>query len=78
MIDLKATLADVGEHDRRRALETAAELMRASVDGGRDGPRRVYRLAGRPCPRCGTRLESYGLGDDNRTVYWCPSCQGRR
>jgi endonuclease-8 len=71
-------LADVGEHDRRRALETAAELMRASVDGGRDGPRRVYRLAGRPCPRCGTRIESYGLGDDNRTVYWCPGCQGRR
>ena len=71
-------LAEVGEDDRRRALETAAELMRASVDGGRDGPRRVYRLAGRPCPRCGTRIESYGLGDDNRTVYWCPGCQGVR
>jgi endonuclease-8 len=68
----------VAEEDRRRALETAAELMRASVDTGRDGPRRVYRLAGRPCPRCGTRIESYGLGDDNRTMYWCPSCQGSR
>jgi endonuclease-8 len=71
-------LAEVGEGDRRRALETAAELMRASVDGGRDGPRRVYRLAGRPCRRCGARIESYGLGDDNRAVYWCPGCQGAR
>jgi endonuclease VIII len=71
-------LGEVGEEDRRRALETAAELMRASVDGSRDGPRRVYRLAGRPCPRCGTRIESYGIGDDNRTMYWCPRCQGSR
>jgi endonuclease-8 len=71
-------LREVGEDDRRRALATAAELMRASVDGDRDGPRRVYRLAGRPCPRCGARIESSGLGDDNRTVYWCPSCQGTR
>jgi endonuclease-8 len=71
-------LRDVGEDDRRRALETAAELMRASVDTGRDGPRQVYRLAGRPCTRCGTRIASYGLGDDNRTVYWCPGCQGPR
>ena len=68
-------LADVGEDDRRRVLATAAELMRSSVDTGRDGPRRVYRLAGRPCARCGTRITSYGLGDDNRTVYWCPTCQ---
>jgi len=71
-------VADVGEEDRRRALETAAELMRASVDGARDGPRHVYRLAGRPCARCGARIDSYGLGDENRTVYWCPTCQGGR
>jgi endonuclease-8 len=71
-------LGDVAEADRRRALETAAELMRASVDGDRDRPWRIYRLAGRPCARCGARIESYGLGDDNRTVYWCPVCQGRR
>jgi endonuclease-8 len=68
-------LAEVGEDDRRTALETAAGLMRASLDGGRED-RRVYRRAGRPCPRCGTRIESYGIGDDNRTMYWCPVCQG--
>jgi endonuclease-8 len=68
-------LADVGEEDRRRALESAAELMRASVDRGRDGPKHVYRQAGRPCPRCRTPIRSWGQGDDNRIAYWCPTCQ---
>jgi endonuclease-8 len=45
----------------------------------REGPRtirpRVYGRAGRPCPRCGARIQSYGQGDANRTTYWCPGCQ---
>jgi endonuclease-8 len=68
-------LADVPEDDRRRALETAAELMRESVDTGRSRRHRVYRRAGQPCPRCRTRIRSRGQGDDNRTAYWCPVCQ---
>ena len=54
-------------------LSEAARLMRASVDGRVE--RRVYRRAGRPCPRCGAPIRSRGQGDDNRTAYWCPSCQ---
>jgi endonuclease-8 len=68
-------LRDVDDDERLRALETAAELMRASLDGGRTPGHRVYRRAGRPCPRCGTRIRSFGQGDDNRTAYWCPGCQ---
>jgi endonuclease-8 len=68
-------LAGVDEHERRRALETAAELMRGSVDRGRDGPKQVYRRVGRPCPRCRTAIRSWGQGDDNRMAYWCPACQ---
>jgi endonuclease-8 len=68
-------LDDVGDDELRGALETAASLMRASVDDGREGPRRVYKQAGRPCPRCGTTIAARGLGDDNRTAYWCPRCQ---
>lgn len=68
-------LGDVSEDERRRALESAASLMRASVDGGRRGGHNVYRLAGRPCPRCGGRIRSWGQGDDNRMTYWCPGCQ---
>ena len=67
-------LRDVPEADRRRALESAAALMRASLDGGRQ-VRRVYRRAGQPCPRCGARIRSRGQGDANRTTYWCESCQ---
>jgi endonuclease-8 len=68
-------LRAVPEDDRRRVLETAAALMRASVDGGREPRRRVYKSAGRPCPRCRTRIRALGQGDDNRSAYWCPVCQ---
>ena len=69
-------LRDVPESGRRRALEQAAELMRASVDGTRGrGGHRVYRRVGRSCPRCGARIRSWGQGDDNRMTYWCPGCQ---
>ena len=67
-------LHDVPEPDRRRALGAAAALMRASLDDGREA-RRVYRRAGQPCPRCAGSIASWGLGDDNRTAYWCPGCQ---
>jgi endonuclease VIII len=67
-------LGSVSDAERRRALETAASLMRASVDGTRAAPR-VYRLAGRPCPRCATAIRAWGIGDANRTAYWCPACQ---
>jgi len=68
-------LEAVSEADRRRALESAAELMRASVDGARRGGHQVYRRVGRPCPRCGVPIRSWGQGDDNRLTYWCPGCQ---
>ena len=68
-------LREVPEPDRRRALESAAELMCASVDGTRRGGHQVYRLVGRPCPRCGERIRSWGQGDGNRMTYWCPTCQ---
>jgi len=68
-------LGDVPDEDRRRALETAAQLMRDSVDTGRASRHQVYRRAGQPCPRCRTRIRSWGQGDDNRMAYWCPTCQ---
>ena len=67
-------LADASDAELLAALEEARRLMRASVEGVRSD-RRVYRRAGRPCPRCGTRIRSRGQGDDNRIAYWCPGCQ---
>ena len=49
--------------------------MLASVARGARRPRAVYRRSGRPCPRCGTTIRSRGMGEQNRTAYWCDGCQ---
>jgi endonuclease VIII len=68
-------LGDVSEDERRSVLETAAASMTAALQRGRASRRSVYRRAGRPCPRCRTRIASRGQGDANRIAYWCPGCQ---
>jgi endonuclease-8 len=50
-------------------------LMRGSAEGRRVPRRWVYDRAGLPCRRCDTPIRARGQGDDNRTAYWCPSCQ---
>jgi endonuclease-8 len=35
----------------------------------------VYARGGKPCRRCGTRIESRKTGVDARLTYWCPRCQ---
>ena len=68
----------LGESDDQAlalALHTAATLMRTAVEEGREPDRRAYGRAGRPCPRCGAAIRSFGQGDANRTAYWCPRCQ---
>lgn len=68
------TLGDASDEELRTILAAANESMGRSVGGGRP-LRRVYRRAGRPCPRCGTPIRSAPQGDDARTAYWCPTCQ---
>jgi endonuclease-8 len=68
-------LRDLPDAERLRVLETAAALMRAAVDAGREPRKQIHARAGRACPRCGTPIRAYGQGDANRTAYWCPSCQ---
>jgi endonuclease-8 len=67
-------LAETNDDELRMVLETAARLMSGSLEGRRHA-NRVYRLLGRPCPRCSERIRSRGQGDANRTAYWCPRCQ---
>jgi endonuclease-8 len=71
-------LGDVAEADRRAVLETAARLMRGAVDAPGPPRRQVHDRAGRPCRRCGTPIRARGIGDANRTAYWCPACQPAR
>jgi endonuclease-8 len=63
-----AELLDVIEAVRPR-------MLRSAEQGPRSIEPRVYNRAGRPCPRCGTRILARGQGDANRTTYWCPGCQ---
>jgi endonuclease VIII len=67
-------VSDVEDDALERVLGHAHRLMSSAVAGPRP-PRRVYRLAGRPCRRCGTPIRSHGQGDANRIAYWCPHCQ---
>jgi len=67
-------LGEVSDEELDRALRWARDTMRAAVAGARPA-RAVYRRAGRPCRRCGSPIRSRGLGDANRTAYWCPTCQ---
>ncbi len=67
---------DALDPERLEAVVGATEdIMRESMQKGRR-PRSIYRADRRGgCPRCGGRVSVRGQGDDNRTAYWCPSCQ---
>ena len=67
-------LEDVNDEELGQALEWARVAMRGSM-ARRRPQRAVYRRAGRGCLRCGEPIRSRGLGDANRTAYWCPRCQ---
>jgi len=73
-VDPWRPLGDLDDEALRRVVTEIAALMRYGVETGRT-PRSVYRRAGRPCPRCGHPIVGRGQGDDNRTTYWCASCQ---
>jgi formamidopyrimidine-DNA glycosylase len=63
-------------------FETARHAMRSNLKG-RDFERRfpgygkgaVHGRAGRPCPRCGARIQVRAQGEHARLTYWCSGCQ---
>ena len=75
-IDPWRPLGRVSDGEALGIIRAARTRMRESVArGGHMRGIEVYDRAGRPCPRCGTRIRARGQGDDNRTTYWCPACQ---
>lgn len=75
-VDPRRRLEDVSDEEALAAVRAVRPLMRESAARrGFDDKPWVYRRAGRPCKRCRTLIESCGIGDDNRTAYWCPGCQ---
>ena len=56
-------------------LACRPRMQRSAADGDQRRFRRIYGMAGRPCPRCGATIRSRRQGDGNRSTYWCPACQ---
>jgi endonuclease-8 len=75
-VDPWRAIATVSDEE---ALAVIAGIRPRMLRSARDGPRaiepRVYKLVGRPCPRCGQAITARGQGDANRTTYWCQRCQ---
>ena len=74
----RARRREVREQLTRGELEELMAIAQKQlVHGAGTGrrPQRIYKMAGRPCPRCRHRVKSRGQGLDNRTTYWCPNCQ---
>ena len=74
-------VADVSDDEALAIVRGIRPLMERSAErGGRivthgERGRWVYDREGLPCGRCGTAIRARGQGDDNRTTYWCPTCQ---
>jgi endonuclease VIII len=73
-IDPHRRLEELSDDELESVLAATRHLMLDAVESGRQ-PKRVYRRAGQPCPRCGTTVRSRAQGDSARTTYWCPACQ---
>ena len=73
-VDPRRPLESLEDEELADVLGATRELMLAAVESGRQ-PKRVYRRAGQPCPRCGAKIRSRAQGDSARTTYWCPECQ---
>ncbi|MDO5533121.1 MAG: DNA-formamidopyrimidine glycosylase family protein [Propionibacteriaceae bacterium] len=72
--------ADLTEAELEALSDRAHRLLTASVRGQLD-PRRghaVYRRLRQPCRRCGTPIAAGSIGTPphERTLFFCPTCQG--
>ncbi len=68
MVDLSYTLLQA---NKDRSTRTTTGNLYGATDW-------VYGRAGKPCRRCGTRIQHGMLGDSElelRDTYWCPRCQ---
>jgi endonuclease VIII len=80
-VDPWRRLRDLSDEEALRIVREGRALMRDSLQAL--GPIHtagngswVFERAGLPCRRCQTLIRARGQGDDNRTTYWCSTCQG--
>ena len=75
-------LATIYAHARALMLANLGSSPRTtrqqlSGEPSRDGRYFVYARGGKPCARCGSRIDCYQLGDPPRWTWSCPRCQPR-
>ena len=73
-VDPTVRLGSLDDERLADVLVATRRLMLEAVESGRQ-PKRVYRRAGEPCPRCGATIRARAQGDGARTTYWCQGCQ---
>jgi endonuclease-8 len=74
-VDPWRALRELSDEELLAIVRAVRPPMLASAEGRRPQRRWVYGRAGQPCRRCATPIRARGQGDDNRTTYWCPTCQ---
>ncbi len=75
-IDPWRRVSDVSDQEAIAVVDALRPGMHESASTGRmQREAHVFRRAGRPCPRCGTKITAKSQGDENRTTFWCPGCQ---
>lgn len=75
-VDPWRAVGRVGDEEVLGIVRFAREHMGRAVSSGlTERPRAVHHRAGLPCPRCGGPIQARGQWEDNRTMYWCGSCQ---
>jgi endonuclease-8 len=68
-----ATELDGGRMER--LLDAIHDTLWRSYHSGGRWDCSVYQKRGRPCPRCGKRIERIALSPSRRNTYFCPQCQ---
>jgi len=80
-----ACVGDIDDRELGELYRLAGELIRANLGGGsrttqflaeRADRMWVYGRYDEPCLRCGAPIRMVRLGENRRSTYWCPACQG--
>lgn len=74
-VDPWRAVQDLAPEELEEVAGKTRSLMLSAADSGR-ARFRVYKKTRMPCPRCRTPIRARKQGDDARTTYWCPGCQG--
>jgi len=75
-VDPWRAVAEVSDDEALAVARAARGAMGHSARHGTRVKREVYGRGGLPCSRCGAFVRGRGQGEDNRTTWWCPGCQG--